>query len=64
MHNLPDATSRISRREREHFDDYVEAVRWAQSFARQNRELMMEAVLDAVRAPDRDSALPDRRSRR
>lgn len=31
-----------------HFDDYVEAVEWAQDFARLNRELMMQAVIEAV----------------
>jgi tRNA-splicing ligase RtcB len=33
-----------------HFDDYLEAVGWAQEFARQNRELMMAHLLAAVRA--------------
>ncbi|MBC3949551.1 RtcB family protein [Pseudomonas folii] len=33
----------------QHFDDYVEAVGWAQDFARQNRELMMQAVIQATR---------------
>ncbi|WP_162948043.1 RtcB family protein, partial [Pseudomonas aeruginosa] len=32
-----------------HFDDYVEAVGWAQDFARQNRALMMHAVIEAAR---------------
>jgi tRNA-splicing ligase RtcB len=32
----------------EHFADYVEAVEWAQDFARQNRELMMAATLKAL----------------
>ena len=27
----------------QHFDDYVEAVGWAQEFARANREVMMDA---------------------
>lgn len=36
----------------EHFDDYVEAVSWAQDFAAQNRELMMRAVVAAARASD------------
>ena len=31
------------------FDDYVVAVSWAQEYARVNRELMMTAVLDALR---------------
>ena len=38
----------------EHFDDYVEAVSWAQSYALRNRELMMESVLAAAR----DTGLP------
>ncbi len=33
----------------EHFDDYVEAVGWAQDFARRNRDLMMQALVTAVR---------------
>src|SRR5207248_6388777 len=33
----------------EHFDDYVEAVEWAQDFARFSRELMMEQIVNAVR---------------
>jgi len=33
----------------EHFDDYVEAVGWAQRFAAENRGLMMHAVIDALR---------------
>jgi tRNA-splicing ligase RtcB (3'-phosphate/5'-hydroxy nucleic acid ligase) len=32
-----------------HFDDYVEAVGWAQDYARANREEMMELVLEAMR---------------
>jgi tRNA-splicing ligase RtcB len=32
----------------EHFSDYVEAVGWAQDFARTNRELMMQATLRAL----------------
>jgi len=32
-----------------HFDDYVEAVGWAQDFARINRELMMGATVRAMR---------------
>jgi tRNA-splicing ligase RtcB (3'-phosphate/5'-hydroxy nucleic acid ligase) len=33
----------------EHFTDYVEAVEWAQDFARWNRHLMMEQIVAAVR---------------
>jgi len=31
------------------FDDYVEAVLWAQDFARANREVMMERIMTALR---------------
>lgn len=34
----------------EHFDHYVEAVSWAQDYARLNRELMMQSFVDALRA--------------
>jgi tRNA-splicing ligase RtcB len=33
----------------EHFDDYVKAVSWCQDYARTNRDLMMRAVIEAVR---------------
>jgi len=33
----------------QHFDDYVEAVGWAQDYARANRAEMMELVIDALR---------------
>lgn len=33
-----------------YFDDYIEAVEWAQDFALQNRMLMMKATLDAMEA--------------
>jgi tRNA-splicing ligase RtcB len=49
MGHLPDADLAYFRQGSEHFDDYVEAVSWAQVFARHNRELMMDAVLDSVR---------------
>jgi tRNA-splicing ligase RtcB (3'-phosphate/5'-hydroxy nucleic acid ligase) len=32
-----------------HFDDYVEAVEWAQNYARWNRHLMMESLVKSVR---------------
>jgi len=32
-----------------HFDDYVEAVAWAQDYARENRAVMLDLVLDALR---------------
>lgn len=33
----------------QHFDDYVEAVGWAQDYARRNREVMMQNVIAAAR---------------
>lgn len=47
--HLPDANLSYFEEGSEHFSDYVEAVEWAQKFARQNREIMMHAVLDSVR---------------
>ncbi|MBK9387200.1 MAG: RtcB family protein [Planctomycetes bacterium] len=47
--NLPDRDLAYFTEGAEHFEDYVEAVGWAQRFARSNRELMMESTLDALR---------------
>lgn len=47
--NLPDRDLACFEEGSQHFDDYVEAVGWAQDFARQNRELMMRAVIQATR---------------
>ncbi len=47
--NLPDVNLAYFEEGSEHFDDYVAAVGWAQDFARSNRELMMKAVISAVR---------------
>jgi tRNA-splicing ligase RtcB len=33
----------------QHFDDYIEAVGWAQDYARANREEMMDLVIEAMR---------------
>jgi tRNA-splicing ligase RtcB len=46
--NLPDADLAYLKEGAKHFDDYVEAVSWAQAFAMRNRELMMAAVVRAV----------------
>lgn len=46
--NLPDQNLAYFPEGTEHFDDYCEAVAWAQDFARENRELMMSAVLRAL----------------
>jgi len=48
--DLPDKDLAYLREGTRHFDDYVEAVEWAQSFAMTNRRLMMDAVVTAVGA--------------
>jgi tRNA-splicing ligase RtcB (3'-phosphate/5'-hydroxy nucleic acid ligase) len=48
--NLPDRDLAYLEEGTEHFNEYVEAVGWAQSYALANRDLMMAAILDAVRA--------------
>ncbi|CAG8868344.1 RNA-splicing ligase RtcB [Pseudomonas fluorescens] len=47
--NLPDKDLAYFKEGSRHFADYVEAVEWAQDFARHNRELMMHAVIAAAR---------------
>ncbi len=47
--NLPDQDLAYFREGTQHFDDYVEAVEWAQNYARLNREVMMQNVIRAVR---------------
>jgi tRNA-splicing ligase RtcB (3'-phosphate/5'-hydroxy nucleic acid ligase) len=49
VQNLPDKDLAYFPEHTEHFGDYVEAVEWAQDFARINRELMMEQIIEAVR---------------
>jgi tRNA-splicing ligase RtcB len=53
--HLPDRNLAYFEEGSEHFNDYVDAVSWAQEFARHNRELMMIKVLDEMR---RSSELP------
>ena len=45
---LPDKDLAYFTEGAEHFDDYCEAVTWAQRYARTNRELMMRYVLEAL----------------
>ncbi len=45
---LPDKDLAYFTEGAEHFDDYCEAVTWAQRYARLNRELMMRYVLEAL----------------
>lgn len=47
--SLPDKDLAYFEEGSEHFEDYIEAVEWAQAYARQNRELMMQQVLEALR---------------
>ena len=46
---LPDMNLAYLPEGTEHHDDYVEAVGWAQDYARLNRELMLALTLDALR---------------
>jgi tRNA-splicing ligase RtcB len=48
LSQLPDKDLAYFKEGARHFDDYVFAVDWAQSFARTNRRLMMDAVLTAL----------------
>jgi tRNA-splicing ligase RtcB (3'-phosphate/5'-hydroxy nucleic acid ligase) len=50
LSSLPDEDLAYFTEGAEHFDDYVFAVDWAQRYARVNRELMMAAVLEVLRA--------------
>lgn len=47
--NLPDENLAYFSEGTEHFDDYVEAVGWAQDFAALNRRMMMTNVIRAIR---------------
>jgi len=48
--NLPDQDLAYFPEGTEHFDDYVEAVGWAQDFAALNRRMMMTNVIRAIRS--------------
>ncbi|WP_291991490.1 RtcB family protein [Candidatus Accumulibacter sp. ACC003] len=47
--NLPDRDLAYLKEGSVHFDDYLEAVSWAQDYARGNRQLMMAHVVGAAR---------------
>ncbi len=47
--NLPDADLAYLSEGTEHFDDYIEALNWAQDYAWENRQAMMDAVLRVLR---------------
>lgn len=46
--NLPDRDLAYFEEGSAHFNDYIEAVGWAQDYARHNREVMMQRVLAAL----------------
>lgn len=46
--NLPDRDLAYFEEGSEHFEDYVDAVHWAQEFALYNRKLMMEQLVEAI----------------
>jgi tRNA-splicing ligase RtcB len=48
MIQLPDRDLAYLPEGTDHFNDYVEAVEWAQSFARINRQVMMQRVIKAM----------------
>jgi tRNA-splicing ligase RtcB len=50
MANLPDQDLAYLKEGTRHYDDYVEAVGWAQKFALINREVMMQNLITAVRS--------------
>lgn len=47
--HLPDKDLAYLKEGSQHFDDYVEAVEWAQNYAKINRQVMMERVINAVK---------------
>lgn len=53
--NLPDRDLAYLTEGADHFQEYIEAVSWAQNYALVNRQIMMNAVLRALRK----SGLPD-----
>ena len=57
--NLPDRDLAYLVEGTQHFDDYVEAMQWAQDYAAENRHAMMEAVLRVLREEVRPFALGD-----
>jgi tRNA-splicing ligase RtcB len=55
--NLPDRDLAYLVEGTQHFDDYVEAMEWAQDYAAENRRSMMDAVLRVLREEVRTFAL-------
>ena len=57
--NLPDRDLAYLVEGSEHFDDYVEAMHWAQDYAAENRRAMLDAVLRVLREELRPFQLGD-----
>jgi tRNA-splicing ligase RtcB (3'-phosphate/5'-hydroxy nucleic acid ligase) len=57
--NLPDRDLSYLVEGTNHFDDYVEAMTWAQDYAAENRRAMMDAVLRVMREELRPFAMGD-----
>ena len=49
MRNLPDVNLSYLKEGTDFFDDYVQAVQWAQDFAMTNRRLMMDNLIQGIR---------------
>lgn len=49
IRNLPNKDLAYLKEGSRHFDDYMEAVGWAQAYARANRETMMRLILESIR---------------
>ena len=49
LSTLPDKDLAYFDEDTVHFDDYVEAVSWAQAYAMENRRVMMDLILVALR---------------
>lgn len=50
IHNLPDADLAYLNEGTEHFNDYWEALQWAQQYAMANRKVMLDQVLGALKS--------------
>lgn len=48
MHNLPDRDLAYFSEGNTHFDEYIEAVHWAQEYARVNRQEMMKIIISVL----------------
>ena len=49
IQNLPDRDLAYLSEGTEHFQDYIEAVEWAQNYAQYNRETMMYTIIKSLK---------------